>query len=578
MKSQETEGVRLLQAASTCLDDALQAHRSVPSASVRFALQSIHDTMVDMIVPGKVDVRYHLAAVDPGAGKTEALCAFLKAWKSLHFRPVAGALVVLQTRKEIEGCIHRSGLHPSDFAVMVEKGHDLNSRGLLRAGDSPVLFTTQEKLRHLCAGRAFADVDCLHFKGRPRALRIWDEAFLPAVPAAIRKDFIVQPYADLRPHAPKAVATLESFSDSLSVDTVGRVVEVPREVKASYTALTGLLGTAEAECFAVLKGLAGKSVAVVHGGSRGLCIAGAHRDLPADFAPALILDASGRVRETYRKMEAAGTLLRLPAAAQDYKRLRVHHWDRAGSRSALSGVGARTEILTAAAAVINADNRRWLVVHPQDREGQSSLYDDLTGLCNDPSRLSWLHWGNHHGTNDYREIDRVMVLGVWDYPRPAYAALHMAAGGLPEDSGRGETMDAVKAGETRHNLLQAVCRASVRKGLGGICGDCEVYIVAKLGRKAGDLLTSTFPGSSIVPWVPAGLSLPDAVQRAASAIERALMIPGVNRVAKGTIKAVLGLRSEDGLAKVLRQEPFRAWADRRGVEVTRRDFRWREAA
>lgn len=581
MKSQETDRPSsILQLAAIRLDETLTAHGSVPNEAVRLALTAIHETMAAMMVPDKIAAKYHLASVDPGAGKTEALCAFLKTWKSLSFRPAAGALVVLQTRKEIEGCIERSGLHPSDFAIMVERGHTLNDMGLLRAEDSPVLFTTQEKLRHLCAGKAFADVACLYFKGHPRALRVWDEAFLPSVPAAIRKDIIVQPFADLRPAAPQAVAALEAFSDSLSADTVGGVVEVPTQISESCGALAGLLGGGGMDHWATLKGLAGKSAVVVHGGSRGLYLAGSYRDLPADFAPALILDASGRVREAYRTMEAAGTLTRLPSAAQNYQRLRVHHWERAGSRSALTAPESRLEILQAAADIINASEagKRWLVVHPQDRQGQASLSEGLGALCHDPSRISWLHWGNHHGTNDFRDIDRVMVLGVWNYPRPAYAALHMAAGGLPEDAAQADTMDAIKAGEGRHNLLQAVCRASVRKGTDGVCGDCEVYIIAKLGKRGGDLLASTFPGASIESWRPAGAPLPLAVQRAASAIEGALSAPGVDRVTKGAIKASLGLRSEGGLAKVLRQTHFKVWANRRGVEVTRRDFRWREAA
>src|SRR3546814_4443071 len=91
------------------------------------------------------------------------------------------------------------------------------------------------------------------------------------------------------------------------------------------------LGLAAAERWAPLQGLAGRQAVTVNGGSKGLYLSGGGSPLPEDFAPALILDASGRVRETYKAMEAIGLLLRLPATPTDYSRLTLHHWDRACS-------------------------------------------------------------------------------------------------------------------------------------------------------------------------------------------------------------------------------------------------------
>lgn len=470
---------------------------------------------------------------------------------------------------------------PSDFAILVQKGDDRNTLGLQDRNDAPVLFTTQEKLRRMCDGLAFVDVAGLHYRGKPRSLRVWDEAFLPASPVTIRKDTIVNSFADLRPKAPALVESLESISDSLSAETVGWVIEVPSTAHEAYSAISGHYGADRADQWSPLRSLAGTSAIVVNSGSSGLCLAGGAMGLPEDFAPALILDASGRVREAYKTMEANGILHRLPSATMDYSRLRLHHWERAASRSALSDPGVRQEVLEAAAEVINAngEDEQWLIIHAKDRASPApSIVKDLSALCRNSSRLSWINWGNHHGTNDHRNISKVMVIGTWTYPLPAYAALHIAAGGQPSEVTDKETIDAIKAGEAQHNLLQAICRASVRQGAAGTCGDCQVYLVGRLGPNGAGLLQDTFPGVQVTAWTPQRQRVPKSALRVIEAVEEALADPKVAYVSKSAVRASLGFKSEDGLGKVLRGQPFKSWADQRGVEVTTRGFQWRAAA
>jgi hypothetical protein len=91
-----------------------------------------------------------------------------------------------------------------------------------------------------------------------------------------------------------------------------------------------------AEAIETLRSLAGQAVAVVEAGSGDVRIAGASEALPSDFAPAIILDASGRVRSTYCLWQRAGGPLRhLPSATKDYSNLRVHVWERAVGKTAL---------------------------------------------------------------------------------------------------------------------------------------------------------------------------------------------------------------------------------------------------
>jgi hypothetical protein len=457
----------------------------------------------------------------------------------------------------------------------VKNGHELNALGLPDANHAPVLFTTQEKIRRECARQSFAEASVFHYYGQPRSLRIWDETFVPATPTTFRKDLLLQPLADLRPEDFKAAASLETLGGSLSVDAVGQTVTVPLEVLGTHTALKRHFKEALPDAWDDLRSLAGTEAVVVNCNSRGLHLAGGTRPIPEDFAPALILDASGRVRQTYRTMETAGLLKRLPEAPMDYRNLRIRHWGRAASRSAMGDPKARQEVLEAVAATINESgaDEPWLVIHHQDREGASySLKDELSGLVVNSSRLSWLHWGNHHGTNAYQDIRKVVVIGLWLKPPPTYSALHVAAGGRLDLATDKATLDALKAGEDRHNLLQAVCRGAVRKGSEGVCGACEVHLVGKMGKGARQLLEETFPGAEVGRWVPRGHELTGSALRVARALERAFSQPGTQRVQKGALRVALGFRSSEALAKVIRREDFRAWVTSRGWQVTLRAF------
>jgi hypothetical protein len=507
------------------------------------SLLSVQKAMDDMLSGVLTEPVHLLASLDPGAGKTNKLCSFLQDWKTNHFSPSQGALIVLATLKEIESCIERAGLAASDYAVLVHKGAALSSQGQSDHDQAPILFTTHEMLRIRCQGRSFADTSCYHFHGRPRALRVWDEAFMPAKEALLRKDHIVQPLADLRLRDPVATKALEVLADSLEADSLGRVVSVPPAAASAHKAIQSHLGHDAAERLSALKAFGGRDGVVITSNGLGLHLAGAIMPLPDDFAPCLILDASGRVRETYRTMEAAGTLKRLTNFTADYSRLQVHHWNRAASRSTLKGDDDRHEVLASVAKLIAAedDKEPWLVVHAQDRPGQGySVVDELRGLVANRDRLSFLHWGNHHGTNEYRLIRRVVVLGLWRPPLPVYSALHIAAGGpfdLATDKG---ALDAIEAGEHRHNLLQAICRASVRNGTGGTCGDCVVYVVDKL-KDGAALLHETFPGASVAPWKPAGQQMPKAAQKLSLAIEAELKGTGSLKVSKASVRMRLGI-------------------------------------
>src|SRR3546814_11922066 len=100
-----------------------------------------------------------------------------------------------------------------------------------------------------------------------------------------------------------------------------------------------------------------------------------------------------------------------------------------------------------------------------------------------------------------------------------------------------EQLDAIKAGEHQHHLLQAICRANVRNCVGGACGECQVYVI---GKMKPELLTETFPGAAIRDWQPIQRSLKGRSAEVAKAIERRLSDPEVKSVGTGTLPPAVG--------------------------------------
>ncbi len=93
----------------------------------------------------------------------------------------------------------------------------------------------------------------------------------------------------------------------------------------------------------------------------------------------VILDASGRVRETYALWETErGGLVRLKEAPKDYSPLKIKVWDKGGGKASFFRNGE--ELARGVAAAINErPTERWLVVHQKDALG-GKFRDVVSGL------------------------------------------------------------------------------------------------------------------------------------------------------------------------------------------------------
>lgn len=130
---------------------------------------------------GELSPAIHVMSADCGTGKTTALKKALREWKADGFRG-DGAIIFLRTLEEIDPIVTGAGLYHADYAVYTsDEKYKTYGAGRGAANRVPVLFVSQVMARKmmLIAG-GFEAVTDLHYNGKVRALRVWDEGFAAA--------------------------------------------------------------------------------------------------------------------------------------------------------------------------------------------------------------------------------------------------------------------------------------------------------------------------------------------------------------------------------------------------------------
>lgn len=306
----------------------------------------------------------------------------------------------------------------------------------------------------------------------------------------------------------------------------------------------------------------------------GVVLVGTTPTLPDDMAPLIVVDASGRVRETYKLWEQhRGNLERLPSAGNSFQELGVHLWKRASGRDQLRDPATLNEISAAIAELFERDpNGEWLILTYKDAVEDLKASVERSSPSSMHPKLHWLHWGKHRSTNDFKNVENVIIVGQFNYRQNDYLGLTLAASGLPLVAKALPDTTAMKLGEYKHNLLQAVCRASVRKASQGVARACSAFVVSRQGN-VERVIEEVFPGCSVIPWKddepPAG-RVADAI-----AYLRSQLIEGeATEVTKASIRAALGIRSAPDLSQnILRTVPFRHFLADNFLEMTRTTIR-----
>jgi hypothetical protein len=521
---------------------------------------------------GNLDREYVLASMDPGMGKTLTVSRFLKAWSDRGFDPSSSVLMAFARIEQIVEFIQSSGLATSDIAVLTGD-KKANALGVPEGdhGSARVMFTTHEMIRRRTRMRSFADAADFHFQDQPRTLRVWDESLVLAEGIALRLDDIDGLASKFRQVSPKFIAAVEEFQTTLRIAPVNTLVDVPEELADLIPWHNGAARSHRP--VSKLAALSGGLALLVDGGSQGKALVGVGPSLPSDFAPVVILDASGRVRPTYEVWEKhRGNLRRLPEAKNDYRRLYLHLWERASGKATLARPQDRAEVVNAIAEVINKDDTsEWLIVHFKERD---DILRELKLAVNHDAerRVVPLTWGRHDATNAFAHISNVVVIGQLTYGDMNVHALACAAAGLPTTVKDQIDPGDFQWGEFQHHLLQALSRASVRKSRSGLAGPCRALVVSTPSPQTRRRVQATFPGCELIDWRPVEKPLAAHVAAAADYLRERFADPAVLKVSKADVRQHLGMEPGNFARDLIDNEQFDEFLQRQHIWVTRQWF------
>lgn len=343
------------------------------------------------------------------------------------------------------------------------------------------------------------------------------------------------------------------------------------DVLAAAAGATGTFRDDQQMIATALVTLNGKTARVRRDGHTGNTLLSYRDTFPADLAPLLVLDASGRVRQTYSCIEQhRESLVRLKPAVKDYSPLTIHARRTAGSKSGFERQGG---VLAKGIAepVLTKPTEDWLVVvHKASgrvRDVEAAIRRNLRGQVKDGLKV--ITWGQHLATNAYADVPNVILAGTLFMKESFYTALtHLAQGrdvgpGLASPAEVAETM----RGEHRHLVYQAICRGRVRRSDGGKCQPMTAYVIASSRSGIPKDLTTIFPGCSVVPWEPLKRPLSGPVKRALVFVEAALG-QGEEWIPLPAIRVALRMDPSNFRKRVTSGQPWKEAITSLGLAVT----------
>lgn len=514
----------LLDAMTNSLITELEERGGRPlDQDVAKALSELVATMVAM-ADGTAPPNFHLSCLDPGLGKTTALIHFVQKLMGSEQHDGVAVLLCFAQREEIVRLVAEMGLVEADFAILTSDCA-VNQLSSTPLSEARVLFTTHAMIESRCRGRSFEEAEVFHYRGEARAVRIWDEAMLPSNAISINTDQL----AALREPLRVAHTALAQMVEKLEMDirelggggtyiwpTIEEVTGV-----SPWSARRGL-EPRHAAYLDSLYDLSGRRVLLrkTHNASEVITALDSRDAIPDDLAPVLILDASGRVRSTYSQWEKRkGNLVRLPSAVRNYGNLTVRVMDRGSGRTAWRNDGG-VLALEVAKLINSKPDEEWLVIYQKGANGGKVPDQIQVLLSSNPGRVHFLNWGKHHGTNEFRHVQNVILAGMNNYSETDYEMMARYYSGIPNDQDVPTALVAqMQAGEHQHHILQALCRSSVRQGIGSECGPCSAYIIAPTRSGVRKLLPKMFPGCKVGTWRPTAKRPKGNVQKALAYLE-----------------------------------------------------------
>lgn len=529
-----------------------------------------------------IDKKIRVFPIDTGLGKSTRIQNFLREWKAKGFNNGESCILFLSTVEEICRYIEAIGFDRHEVAI-VTRNEEANVLGSDNHNQSRLVLTTHAMLRFRTSKKSFNKASEFYFQGKPRGLRIADEALYGAEHIHLGRDSLLQVIEPLRPRFPEWVEALEKFANRLYKIEPGTTIRFPDRFGTGpqYSSVEHggpNLTDKQQKILQHIRAARGRQLKAVSGKKYGITLIGMGHPLPADIGPLFIFDASARVVENYQLWADVDPNVEImDPLVRDYDNLLVHIWKTACGRDFLANPTNRDKLLRPIAKMMNADERATLLVAYMNK-GDCDLFEELKSHLDKPELLHFRHWGNHHGTNEFRDIDRLVVIGCHLNRDTVYQAMHMAATRADPESVIGDEWTQMRQGHLKGNLLQAFSRGTVRQGENGQCGKCDVYFIAPPNPSPETLVREAFPNCRIEAWEPVQKALTGQAGAIVDAVRLLKAQERVGDVPKAEVRELAGIVNESSFANVLKKEVVVAALSKLGVEVAHKHFMFKDSA
>ena len=400
-------------------------YRHRPSPAHWKGLRAIAET-IEAQALGTAEPKFFLSSLPTGMGKTTAVAESVKALVSNQAYAEVGVVFFVNQLDQIPRLIEDMELTDDEYAVRTGVANsELNALGRDDHANAQVLFTTQQKLPHLLRYRKnFSEMPFFKFRGASRRVRIWDEAILPADPLTFTAKQFEEVALSLDKIGQEAAATRlrQWTAKELPLLSSGSLIEMPALVLELQWEALGKLEH-EDDLVRNVLWMSGHDVRLHQDDWSGATTITYRESLPREFAPLLVLDASGSLRLTYELWEKGrGNLVDLFSPGKRYSNLTIHHWDQGAGKSAHQDetkVENLAEGISKAVDQIPTDEKVLFIVRKQEDLSQPNIALSITArVCeagHDPTRLHFLTWGKHTATNEYADVKHVIVVGALQY-------------------------------------------------------------------------------------------------------------------------------------------------------------------
>lgn len=432
-------------------------------------------------------------------------------------------------------------------------------------------------IRQRLAQKKFAQAAEFFFKGKPRSLRIWDEQALRAEPIHLTLDTIATLYEPVRPYFPEWVEGLEAFVAKLKETAPNTVIRVPHRFGSGrqFTGAEGgvpSLSSWAADAFKGLRTAMGRKVRICAGKLYGITLVGSGPALPGDLAPLFILDASARIGDTYALWGKKSPVQMMPAQTRHCSNLTVRLWKTACGNTVLEQPEQRDRLIRGIAKALEFDAEPTLVIGKKART-TFDIHKELRAGVGNPDDVSFLHWGRHYGTNEYRQVKRMVVIGAHQARDTMDLALYAAASGVDVELLAGDEGLALSRVRMKQNLLQAFSRGHLREGVNGQCGECVIYFVAPPSIGPEQLVRDTFPGCQVEEWHPFDPVLTGQAKAVFDVLKAWVDLDGkLNPYPKLMVRTAVGIESASRFGQVLANPGLRTALRGIGVTVENKGF------